>query len=129
MPVEGVPGKGHAGEQGAMHPGAEMPVDKVEKVICAVGDERDAGDGGAKVDGALGAGVDAVGEGVADADDEGVGLGGIDGFAALEEFRGRRDKGVAVHHVDCLGRVVADGGGREGVRAPFERVGERDLVG
>ena len=72
---------------------------------------------------------DTVFPGVADADDEGVGLGGVDGLTALEEFRGGGGESVAVEDVDCVGCAVGDDGGGKSGRAPFEGVGEGDLVG
>ena len=56
-------------------------------------------------------------------------MGGIDGFAAFEEFRGGGGEGVAVEDVDGVGGAVGDGGGGEGGGTPFEGVGEGDLVG
>ena len=123
MPEERVPREGNRREDGILHPGAEVQVDEIEKGGCPEGNGL-AGDGRAEVNCALREGVDGVGEGVADADDEGGGLRRVNGTAAAEEGGGCGGVGVGVEDVEGVGGLVGGGGG-----GPFEGVGEGDLVG
>ena len=112
MPVERIARELDRREDGASHPRTKRAVNKVDKVVGAgggwirvpvgAGSGRD-GKGRAQVDEAPREVVDVVGEGVADGDDDGVGLRGVDGLASLNVLSGGEAVGVAVCDVPGLG--------------------------
>ena len=94
--VQRLAGKLDIGEDGIVHPRPKNLVDELDKVLRARGDVFWRRNGRPEVNGSLRQAVDGVGERVADADDDAVGLRELDFVAPLEGFGGGHAEGVAV---------------------------------